>query len=732
MTTAKIPTGQVIAFRNDRLGGRLMMLVNAMRMAELTGAEFSVHWHQGTDVSEDINDPTEFFDETFVKNHFISRRDFLSLREGAVRPQERRELDVAGFRDLIAQGKNILVDEAFGIPAYKGEDAEEVAAAGAAIWRSVPLSRTVNEMITRIRTEIGPQTTAYHIRRGDILTLPRAMNRAWPNKYVYDELYQTHIEATIDQGARPILFSDDAATLARFKARYPALIPAPTLFDASEVTTGQADFLELLALSSCTQIVAPPQSAFSSGAATLGEVPICDVEVALTDEQRIASGNRLLHRLSSTDKGDGLGTGDVAQSLVHLDRFLGSQGRLGDATKIIQRHLDDGLEISFLFPRLIELYLLTDDPAGAVAAGGLMQSAQVYHRPDFAKGEMLHSYAQLSLGNIEASSRLANIAYWHDPTLPHVYEGMGALYAMGMLNETNALPLSPAAKALWQRPVIRLPSTAPAIANVLGPRPKDGANRALVPCVDPLVWDWSPFMRSFPRNALAKHRHRAVYERCLARLASQMPGPDTASLTAVFDMHVGEKDDWFERLVALGADFPDDPFVQHRLSLAATLKQNYKVAAEAGEAAVNAAPDVPAHKMWRSGSQMRQKRYRMAMNDIRSGLDAGLEFPRLHLRLATIAARADHPNVERAAIDEGIRISPRDIPLRLYRAQQSYDNGDLEAALLDLDLLMNHDVILPKIVELRQTCLDEIEEFDRYDEATQITSLGEEPDLKEA
>lgn len=707
MTAQVIPTGQVIAFRNDRLGGRLMMMVNAIRLARATGVSVRVRWHQGSDLSAIINDPTEFFDADFVAQHFVDRSSFLLLREGAVRPQDRRDLDLAGFRALLEQGTNILVDEGFGFPAYVGENPAEVASAGAAIWREVPLAPAVIRVLDEIRAAIGPKTTAYHIRRGDILTLPRAMNRPWPNKYVYDELYETHMALALESGARPILFSDDADTIVRFKASFPALIPAATLFDASSVTPGQADFIELLALASCGRIVAPPQSAFSSSAATLGEVPICDVEQALGPDQRRVAGNRLYDRLRDPDRQVTREPGDIGQSLVHLDRLLTVENRLPEVKTIIDRHLQAGLEVSFLFPRLIELNLLTDDPEGAITAGTLMESRLVYHRPDYAKGQILHALGHLALDQIAACVRLANIALWHDAAGSCVTEGIGALYAGGHLNDSNALPFSPAARAMWMRPVLRLPDCA-ATAKLTSPCVKGSLGRGLVPSIDPLTWDWAPLMRSFVRGALAKHSHRAVHERSLARLAVAMPGPDIASLVAVYDMYVGEKDDWLGRLIALGAEHPDDATVLHRLSLAATLAQDFKLAGTAAEQAAEVAPAVPAHVLWRSATRIRQKRYRQAMSDIRVGLDAGICFPSMYLRLAIAAARAGHPNVERAAFEEGIRIAPRDVQLRLGRAKHFYDIGSFDAAMIDLDLLMNHDIVAANVISLRRACLDQL------------------------
>jgi tetratricopeptide (TPR) repeat protein len=630
------------------------------------------------------------------------------------RPQERRDLDLAGFRALIDQGTNILVDEAFGFPAYTGEDPADVARAGAALWRTIPLAPAVAAQLGRIKQAIGPDTTAYHIRRGDILTLPRAMNRPWPNKYVYDELYQTHMEEALASGSRPILFSDDAATIARFKSRYPALIPAATLFDPSTVTPGQADFLELLALASCTRIVAPPQSAFSSGAATLGQVPIADVEQALRPEQRQA-GRRKAPRTAARPRHprhDARYDSGRHRPIPRPPRPLPHRAEPPSRPDRDPRPAPAGGARDLVpLPRLIEACLLTGDIQGAIAAGAMMETRQVHHRPDYAKGQILHALAHPP-GTTQA--RLANIALWHDPTSPWVSEGIGALYATGALDDHNALPLSAAARAMWQRPVLRLPACT-IIARLTEPCAKDSLGRALVPSIDALGWDWGALLRPQPRGSVARHRQRATHERCLARLQTTLPGPDSASLLAVYDLHVGEKDDALARLTALAADHPGDAMVQHRLSVGATLARDYKTAGDAAERAAEIAPDVPAHTLWRSATRLRQKRYRQAMGDIRTGLDAGLVLPGLYLRLATAAAEAGHPKVERQALDDGLRAAPRDMALRLARAQLAYDSGELSGALADLALLMTHDMVPAPVTTLRQTCLDELAEFERFE-----------------
>lgn len=705
MTESTVRTGRVVAFRNDRLGGRLLMIVNAIRLARATSSAFCIHWHQGSDVSAAINEPIDFFDADFVAQNFIDRQSFLALRAKSVRAQDRRHGTMADFGLILAEGKSVIVDEGFGFSAYAGEDPKEVARAGAAIWREIPLAPRVREVLNEIRSAIGPDPTAYHIRRGDILSLPRVMNRPWPNKYMYDELYQTHIEATIAKGARPILFSDDDATIRRFQDRYPTLIPAQSLFDKKSVTPGQADFLELLALASCSEIIGPPQSAFSSGAAALGEVPIHDVEQSLTEDQRQLAGERLRERLREPASSTTVGPGDLGQSLEHLDRFLAKQGRLGERISILESHLQAGLEISFLFPRLVELCLLDDDLDRAIRASELMEKRQVYHRPDYAKGQILQAFAQLAKDQKADFARLCSIAVWHDPLGGCVSEGLGALYSAGHLNSGNALPFSPAASAMWWRPIFRLP-VSPATAAVTSRCKTDTLGRTIVPCIDPLSWDWAPFMRSFVRGGLAKNRLRRVYERNLARLETVQPGPDIASLVAIYDMHIGEKTDWLARLISLGAEQPNDAMVQHRLSHAAHHARDFKTAIAAAERAVELAPDVPAHTLWRAIMQMRQKRYRRAINDLQAGFDAGLVFPGMYLLLAEAAAKANLPDLVDEAIEDGIRAAPRASRLLLARARRALDAGRPEAALADIKLLLNNDVVPDAVHDLHRACLD--------------------------
>ena len=147
-----------------------------------------------------------------------------------------------------------------------------------------------------------------------------------------------------------------------------------------------------------------------------------------------------------------------------------------------------------------------------------------------------------------------------------------------------------------------------------------------------------------------------------------------------------------------------------RLSLVAgkKLHPGFKTANTAAEAAVAAAPDVPAHAVWRASAHVRARRYRMALSDLRTGIAAGIENPRIHQRRAEILALLKNEPARKAALDDAIAAAPREVPLRMARAVWLHGDGQPQAALADLDVLLNFDAPLPKAAKLHATCLAEL------------------------
>lgn len=693
-------TGRLIAFRNDRLGARLTTLVSAMRMARAYDLPLQVHWNIATDIGHIFNDPTEFFDAGFVTDHFIDVAAWRALRDDAIRIN-----DIAGggpeaVQHAIATGKAVLVDAGFNITVLAGEDPAAVSAQRDAVWQSFPFAASLAGPLADIRANTDGGT-AYHIRRGDLTTFPRAMNRAWPAKYIPDDFYLTHMEGELAKGIRPVLFSDDAGTVARFHAAYPGLILAGSLFDADAVTAGQRDLLELYAMSRCARIIAPGNSAFSTTAATLGGAIKLDVTQDLTIDQQEAAKDRLVHRLNHLKEPEILAAqGDIGQSLPHLANHL--QGRPSKAGRIIGGLITRGLGISFAYPMAMEQLLAAGEFAEAARIGAVMYARGPYHRKDQARGAILHALAQIGLGDMAAARRHMAVAYWHEPDQSHVREAVGAAVECGLLSGETFLPVTDAMRRLRRRATPTV-DTHPAFAVLRAALVETGNYAATGASLDPVRWDWFAFTRAGTVGDVAGHPHRAGFDKSLAKLLKTEEDPDAESLSALYEHHVSPDPLHLETLSALALIYPDDAMVQHRLSAGALASRVYKVAIEAAEAAA-ALSDLPAHIGWRGMLRVRAKDFAGAALDLQAALDAGLILPRLHLFLAQARQRLTDQDGMLAALADGLTYAPLYADLRMMRAVALMADGQAARAMPDLDILALNDARTPKTLQAQIDC----------------------------
>lgn len=693
--------GSLITFRNDRLGGRLISLVNMLRLAQTYDLPFQVRWHASDDIAKIFNDPAEFFDPNFVAQHFITAGAWHALRGDVIRPSTLGTPDIATLRSLIDQGRHILIDPSFGHLVLGGENAQTVARQTAETWAHFPLSTALRDEAARITAQMGPNATGYHIRRGDIITTPRVMNKPWPHKYIYDEVYEAHITHSLAQGTTPILFSDDADTLSRFTNRFPGLRAAQTLLRKSACTPGQNDLLELLTMAACAKIIAPNASGFSSTAATLGGVQHIDILADLSPAQATAAAEALVARtrhIPSTppklrEKGH------LSQSLGHMVPYLRGLGRHREAAEILQSHIDAGLNISHLYPQLAEAWLTLGDIDRTRALGTTVHRREVHYLVDLATTTALCGLADRAAGDTAQMANRMLTAYWNAPQSPLICGLVGALLQSGTLTAHTFLPTTPAAMTTLIRPSMRLMQS-PALANNLDLDP----TAPLVPATDPLLWDWAPLMRPAPKDWLRKHRLRAHYERGLARRRRQINDADAQSLQALFDMHLGDQDGWFARLNTLAKANPDHAMVQHRASLAAFTNGRIPLALDRATAAISADAAAPAHRIWRGILRAKANDHTGAFYDLNWAADAGFTLPRLHLRLAAAAAKTGNVPAQLRAMDSAIRIAPRDAVSRLTRAEYHDRRGDHDRALADLAIVMRFDQVPPRAQAMWDRC----------------------------
>jgi len=696
--------GHIIAFRNDRLGARLITLVNALRLCHGHDLSLRIHWNIATDIGHIFNDPAEFFAQTLIDAHFIDNDSFRQMRDNSIRIRDIGPGGITALRAKLATGVNVLVDSAFDMTCLDGEDPADVRRQSDLIWHGFPFAASLALPLAEIASKVAGGT-AYHIRRGDLTSFPRAMNRSWPNKYIPDEFYMLHMERVLANGTRPVLFSDDAETITRFHSRFPDLILAGSLFNATAVTPGQRDLLELFAMSRCARIVAPGNSAFSSTAATLGGAVKTDVTLDFAPADQQAAKERLVARLSTgAPAWQGEGEGDIGQSLQHLALYLGAQGRGAEAARVISGYIDRGLNISFIYPLGIELHLDHGNHQAARAIAGIMAQRGTYHRKDYGKGEILHAVAQFAQGETAAGCRHAANAFWHEPDQSYVREAVGVLLETGVLSDRNFLPLSPAARQLRRRSAPNV-SANPCFAPLRSMLDRPVTDYAAVPSLDALQWDWFAFMRAATPMDVAGHAHRAGFEKTFAKIRKRGSTPDSDSLEALFDMHVAPGPGPLARLQALAAAHPADAWVQHRHSVAALMLRSYDTAMLGAVAAARAAPDMPAHIAWRGMLRIRAKQFTAAITDLSTAIASGLALPRLYLLLAQTQARVNDIGGAMTTLAQGIALSPLDQEFRFLRARLLADLDRPDAALADLDVLARNDGRAPKVLLLHAACL---------------------------
>ncbi|MCA1775970.1 MAG: hypothetical protein LC676_10275 [Loktanella sp.] len=63
--------GSVVAHRNDRMGARIIAMLNALRVAKDYDLSFTCGWTTGGRTSEEVRDPTNIFTQDYVDAFFF-------------------------------------------------------------------------------------------------------------------------------------------------------------------------------------------------------------------------------------------------------------------------------------------------------------------------------------------------------------------------------------------------------------------------------------------------------------------------------------------------------------------------------------------------------------------------------------------------------------------------------------------------------------------------------------
>ena len=293
-------------------------------------------------------------------------------------------------------------------------------------------------------------------------------------------------------------------------------------------------------MSRCSKIIAPGQSAFSSTAAELGGATKIEIGEDLSEADLIAARERLSERLSDPARTDVIAqAGDLGQSFMHVMEHLSTTGRRGQAVSALDAQIRAGLNISFLYPRQLDMQLIEKDYDGAMRTGAMMRSRVLYHRVDFAVGEVLHGIAHIAKGQPAKGLHHITNGFWHEPDAVVPRTAVGLLIEMGVLGPQRFFPMTQAAQRLRRR-MTRDALSDPRFAPLAGLAPERAGEVKSIPGLEPIGWDWGHFFRAFSPNSVARHPHREGYEKAMGKLPDQ---PDGASLKAIYQAHCGDLDD---------------------------------------------------------------------------------------------------------------------------------------------------------------------------------------------
>jgi len=489
--------GTLLSFRNDRMGARLMTLMNTIRIAQDYEIPYAFAWKMDGRTSEELLQPTQIFDEGYFETHYIPIEPF---REAAREASDLQLLaddstaadlhaKVAAGTPLLCQASNLLV--------LPWEDAADVAPRYAAAIHALKFSPEVTQAMAFVDETLADSGTAFHIRRGDIIYDPITSNQLWSNKYIPREFYEVLAKRLISSPeARILVFSDEPEEIARLKALSPQILGAEDVVPAT-LTLAQRDFIELYAMSRCGAIYGPPNSGFSMTAGLMGNRTVQDVRDVMTDEERDAALDLLVNRLRD-DPDYFLSDGDIGQSLPFAVDHLNRTKRSKTALAILEGYQARGFHKVYFFRLLMRQKLI----AGTYAESAQVLSALADAQLDpaipgrleghWAEASRLAAIAFAHSGNQKAATRQIALALSYAPTNRITQMTLTQMCAAGLVDPADfPIPFDPAAS----RPV---PQQMVAIAIA-----REG-HTALVPPgynqpqwvmpTDLIAHDWHPFL----------------------------------------------------------------------------------------------------------------------------------------------------------------------------------------------------------------------------------------------
>lgn len=692
------PTGKLIAFRADRMGGRLIALLNTMRFSRSFGVPFVVHWRD----SDGLGDGTDLFSQDFVRDHFVDKQTYQQMKDRATaHGGVMQSTSADAFLNFLNDGMHILFDPPFDVLKLPFEAEAEVQATFRQVVDELPLNPVLARHLDLLRTQLkdGRRTVSYHIRRGDLTSDMRAMNRAWPNKFVPDEFFETHIRTNMEgKGTRTILFSDNQSVLERYTRMFPGLLTFPAIADTSELTEVQRDALELFAMSLSDLIVAPPSSAFSSTAKTIGGGDFRDVESEISPEDRHQALDILSARMKDQPEFFA-NEGEIGQYLVYVCNHLVSTDRRAEFIRIARQHIEGGLNIAFVYAMTFREMFNEGQYEEICALRATVDRGFVTFQRSFAQVLLYHGLALLMLGRRDEGLEQISSAFWHEPIEGEINTLAGMLRKQGEFNDRNFWITDPVVDPLFPNrtvvDIIRRHYTKIISAGVLT---FDG----VVPSSRVAVWEWPDFTRSDHRNKERLFGHfRTILKILSRRRWSTDNQPHFNSFTGMIALREGEVEQAETLMLKAIAAKPQYALFHKRLAELRHEQGRNDEALAALDEALALAPQVSMYRALRGLIQLRAGDAAGATETLVTLMREGhLKFPSIFFLASDAAREAGMLNEAVEMLEQGLALSPMHWRRQCDLAEMKARTGDTQGALQVLEWALQWASDHPPLVML--------------------------------
>lgn len=438
-------SGSFISFRNDRLGARLNAMLTAMRLSRKYGAPFKIFWALSEGSSEELKRPQDLFSRSFIREYFTEREEGSKLLKNAadIGMISSATSSEEFVRSLVA-GKSYLSNSATEQLLLPWETQEDLAVLPE-LMESIPFNPRVTKMIARINERLsGVDFRSYHLRRGDIIDdAVLASHNLWRDKYIPRVIYEYHMKRELQRGDDTlVVFSDAAQEAAAFSALSPRVYSFTDLIGDVELSPIQRDFLELYTMSRSAQIFAPPSSAFSGLAATIGNKTVTDIQADLSPADQDAAMAELARRLEATPEVF-LTQSDAGQNLPFVADYLDSKGEASRVTSIGMKWLRSGMDRAYLYPFLSERLL---GEARYDECDQLIET--IGERPCFREEHWSTVYGHAAMadmirGNWDRAISRYHVSSWYYPINRIVTDMFWYLSAIGRLPQDMTWPYDP-------------------------------------------------------------------------------------------------------------------------------------------------------------------------------------------------------------------------------------------------------------------------------------------------